>query len=92
LDKQEYQGVYLDIDTKGLEGRYTGAIRGSNHALEIKSISNGITVQSVGDDSIDTLKIYIGNNTWMEGNDKMVIENDEYRVDQTYGYYILKKD
>ncbi len=92
LNKQEYEGVDLDIDGANLQGKYTGAVRGSTHSLEVKSIANGITVQSAGAESIDTLEVYIGNNTWMDGNDKITIENDEYRVDEAYNYYILKKE
>jgi len=38
------------------------------------------------------LEVYVGNNTWMNGNDKITIENGEYRIDKTYNYYILKKE
>lgn len=92
LTKETTDGGDLTIETKDLEGKYTGAVRGSTHSLEIKSIPNGITVQSVGDEEIDTLKTYVGNNTWMEGNDIITIKDNEYRVDQIYGYYILKKE
>lgn len=92
LKKQEYKGVDLDININNLQGKYTGVVRGSTHSLEVKSITNGITVQSIGEEKIDTLDIYVGNNTWMRGNDKITIENEEYREDQTYNYYILKKE
>lgn len=91
LDKKEYKSVELDSDFKNIQGAYKGAVRGSMQSLEVKSIINGITLQSLGEEKIDTLKIYIGNNTWMDGNNKITIENDEYRVDNTYNYYILKK-
>ncbi len=92
LDKKEYKSVELDSDFKNIQGTYKGAVRGSMQSLEVKSIINGITLQSLGEEKIDTLKVYIGNNTWMDGNDRITIENDEYRVDNTYNYYILKKE
>lgn len=92
LDKKEYKSVELDSDFKNIQGTYKGAVRGSMQSLEVKSIINGITLQSMGEEKIDTLKVYIGNNTWMDGNDRITIENDEYRVDNTYNYYILKKE
>lgn len=92
LDKKEYESVELDSDFKNIQGTYKGAVRGSMQSLEVKSIVNGITLQSVGEERIDTLKVYLGNNTWMDGNNRIIIENDEYRVDNIYNYYILKKE
>lgn len=93
LDKKEYEQVALDIDTKTMHGNYTGVVRGGEkQTLEIKSIENGITRQVKGKEKIDTLNVYIGNNTWMDGNEKITIKNDEYRVDKIYNYYIYKKE
>jgi len=92
LKKKEYVKVESDIDFKTIQGIYTGQTRGAIQSLEIKSIANGITRQVMGEEKIDTLKVYVGNNTWMDGNDKITIENDGYRVDNIYNYYILKKE
>lgn len=96
LDKKEYEQATLDIDTNAIQGIYTGQTRGGKdsdgkQAIEIKSIENGITRQVIGEEKIDTLKMYVGNNTWMDGNEKITIENNEYRVDKIYNYYILKR-
>ena len=92
LDKNEPQGMELDIDTKPLEGKYSGAVRGSyTFSIEVKSILNGLTIQSERDENADTLKTYIGNNTWARGNTKIIIKNNEYRIDGPSAYYILKK-
>jgi hypothetical protein len=40
---------------------------------------------------IDTLRTYIGNNTWAKGNNRIMIKNNEYRDIQPHAYYILKK-
>jgi len=92
LEKKEYEKVALDIDTNPLQGTYRGQIRRAEQSIEIASIENGITRQTIGEEQIDTLTVYVGNNTWMDGNDKISIENTEYRVDKQYNYYILKKE
>lgn len=91
LDKVEYKQVEFDSDVNSIQGTYIGTARGATQTLKIKSIVNGITRQSMGEEKIDTLKVYVGNNTWMDGNDKITIENNEYRVDNIYNYYILKR-
>lgn len=91
LEKQENKGVDLDIDTKDLAGTYTGAVRGYSQSLAVNSIPNGLTIQEEGEDKLDTLKTYVGNNSWMMGNTKVTIQNNEYRIDQPSAYYILKK-
>jgi len=92
LNKIEYKHSDLDIDSIDIQGTYTGAIRGSTKSLKVKSITNGITIQSVGKEEIDTLKVYVGNNTWMDGNNRITIKNNEYHIDNRYNYYILKKE
>ena len=93
LDKNEPQGIELDIETKLLEGKYSGAVRGSyKDSYDVKSISNGITIQRAGRKRVDTLKTYIGNNTWAEGDTKITIKNNECRIIGPTTYYILKKE
>ncbi|MDP5229769.1 MAG: beta-lactamase family protein [Cellulophaga sp.] len=97
LDKKEYVQGQLDFDANAIQGTYTGQTRGGKdsdgkQSIEIKSIKNGITRQVKGEEKIDTLKVYVGNNTWMDGNDKITIKNNEYRADKIYNYYILKKE
>jgi CubicO group peptidase (beta-lactamase class C family) len=93
LDKKMPQNVALDIDTKPLEGLYTGPTRFNyKDSIQIKSIADGIIIQKLKTNKIDTLKTYIGNNTWADGNNRIVIKNNEYRDIQPYAYYILKKE
>ncbi|MFZ1788797.1 MAG: hypothetical protein WAT92_10820 [Saprospiraceae bacterium] len=87
------QNVALDIDPKPLEGLYTGPTRGNNKdSIQVKSIADGIIIQKLKSNKIDTLKTYIGNNTWAVGNDRIMIKNNEYRDIQPLAYYILKKE
>lgn len=93
LDKKEYVQVDMDIDPSNIQGIYSGPVWGGlNKSLEIKSIKNGITRQVVGRDQIDTLDLYIGNNTWMDGNDIITIVNNEYCINELINFYILKKE
>ena len=93
LDKVTPQSVALDFDTKMLDGKYTGAVRGApEFSIEVKSISNGLTIQSERDEKADTLDVYIGNNTWIDDNTSIIIKNDEYRLVGPSAYYILKKE
>lgn len=92
LDKELPQPTELDVDTKGLEGSYTGAIRGAySHTIEVKSIDRGLTIRSEGEEQVDTLNTYIGNYTWADGNTRIHIKNNEYRYVNPYSYFILKK-
>ncbi|WP_019670429.1 serine hydrolase domain-containing protein [Eudoraea adriatica] len=93
LEKESPQGKKIDINTKLLEGKYRGAVRGSdNFTIEVKSTVNGLTVKSERDDKADTLKTYIGNNTWADDNTRIIIKNNEYRFVNPSSYYILKKE
>lgn len=91
LNKIEYRQADLDVDLMDIQGTYTGATRGSTQSIKVKSITNAITIQAAGKEKIDTLNVYVGNNTWRNANDKITIENNEYRIDNIYNYYILKK-
>lgn len=92
LDKIEYKQINLDSDFKNIQGKYKGAVRGSSLTLEVKAITNGITIQSLGEKEIDTLNVYVGNNTWMDGNNRISIDSNEYHLDNIYNHYILKKE
>jgi CubicO group peptidase (beta-lactamase class C family) len=93
LDKKMPENVDLDIEAALLEGLYTGPTRGNyTDSIQVKSIVGGMIIQKLKSDKIDTLKTYIGNNTWADGNNRIVIKNNEYRNIQPYAYYILKKE
>jgi CubicO group peptidase (beta-lactamase class C family) len=91
LDKQTHNLAETDIDLESLAGKYSGQVRGRIHSIEIAALAGTITVSAVGQDKVDTLETYIGQHTWMDGNSIVVIENGEYRRDDVYGYFILKK-
>jgi len=91
LDKQGYYPVEIDIDLESLSGKYSGQVRGRIYSIEITALTNTITVSAVGQDIVDTLETYMGQHTWMDGNSIVIIDNNEYRRDDVYGYFVLKK-
>ncbi len=91
LEKKDYQSVALDFDHKEVEGTYSGQTRGSIQNLKVKAIIDAITLEANEDGNIDTLKTYIGNRTWMDGNTTISFKNGILETDQVGGHYILKR-
>jgi CubicO group peptidase (beta-lactamase class C family) len=91
LEKKDYESLTLDFDPKEVEGTYSGQTRGSIQNIEVKAITDAITVESNKDGNIDTLTTYIGNHTWMDGNTKISLKDGLLETDQVYGHFILKK-
>ena len=91
LEKQEYESIALDFDPKEIEGTYSGQTRGRMQSVEVKAITDAITIEFNEDGKIDTLDTYIGNHTWMDGNTTVFIKDGLSQTDQIYGHYILKK-
>ena len=91
LSKQEYEISEIDIDLEHLTGKYTGQVIGKILSIQVSSLSESIVISIEGEDDADTLSTYVGNNTWMNENNIIKFTNDECRMDDIYGYYILKK-
>ena len=92
LDKQNYDPVEIDIDLESMSGKYTGQVRGQIISIEIDALSNSLIHTAEVLSQVDTLNIYIGDNTWRDGNSLVTIKNNEYLRDDIYGYYKLKKE
>lgn len=92
LEQKEHEVIELDSDFSAIEGTYTGPIRGATQSLQVQSVQDGIAIKYLGQERTDTLRTYIGNNTWMNGNNRITISNNQYREDNVYNYYILKKE
>lgn len=69
LNKHNYNPVEIDVNLDSLSGDYTGQIRGQTISIEVKALSNSIAISSAGQSKVDTLIIYIGDNTGRDGND-----------------------
>lgn len=92
LEKQENQGIPMDNNLQSIVGRYSGQVRGRNISLTIDLLSDALFRKIDGREKADTIDVYIGDNSWMMGNNILTIKNNEYRIDQISGYYILKKE
>ena len=91
LEKKKTEGMNFDMDSKNLEGSYTGQTRGRIQSIAIKAIPNAITIERNGDGKVDTLNTYIGNHTWMDDNTIINIKDGIMRTDAVSGHYLLKK-
>ncbi|MFT6795828.1 MAG: CubicO group peptidase (beta-lactamase class C family) [Maribacter sp.] len=91
LEKKDYESVVLDVDPKAVEGIYSGQTRGRTQSIEVKAITDAITVESNKDGNIDTLSTYVDNRTWMNGNTSIFINEGILELDHVGGHYILKK-
>jgi len=92
LEKQDYASMKIEDNLQSIDGKYKGQARGSMLSAEINVMPEGLRRFAAGQEKADTLKVYIGNGTWMDGNTIISIKNGEYREDQVYGYFLLMKE
>lgn len=92
LDKKERQSIPMEDNLQSIAGRYSGQTRGRKISLTIDVLPDAIVRSIDGREEPDTIKVYIGNNTWMYRNNIITIKNNAYRIDQVSGYYILNKE
>lgn len=91
LDKKDFESVKIDMELGKIVGDYVGQVRGRKLSCQVAEIPNAITLLYEGQDQPDTLTTYIGNGTWMDGNDIISFADNELIIDQVYGHYILKR-
>lgn len=91
LEKKEYEGIELDFDPNEITGTYSGQTRGRKQSVKLQALTDAITIEFNGNGKIDTLRTYIGDYTWMDGNTKIRIKDGLSKVDQVSGFYIMKK-
>jgi hypothetical protein len=75
-----------------LAGTYSGPVRGRDYSLVVEVLPDAITMLGDGEEEPDTLRTYIGHNTWLDGNDRITIQDGVLRADQIYGYYVMRKE
>jgi CubicO group peptidase (beta-lactamase class C family) len=94
-EKHKYEG-----DLAKFSGTYKGRSRGRDLVLEVKTSDDGTLLVQSGNDKPFGLQ-YVTDNTWANGwtngyatyNFKGTADTyDELRVDETYNFYILKKE
>lgn len=91
LEQKETPGIEMESDLSGLSGNFEGQVRGRRYAVEVTVTNDGLVMLAQGDEEADTVKTYIGNNTWTEDNDLFTLNENEIRIDQVGGYYILAR-
>jgi CubicO group peptidase (beta-lactamase class C family) len=92
LEKKEQETVDIDIDLDAVSGKYTGQVRGARLSIEVESQSHELIISRNGRHGTDTLRTYVGNSTWIEGNTIFTTLPDKYRIDDIYGNYELLKE
>jgi len=85
----------FDGDISKLVGVYQGRGRGTDLVVNIIKNDSGLSATQTGEDKPKPLQ-YLGDNKWSVGNSVYIFSGtgddfNELRVDETYGYYILKK-
>ena len=91
LTKGIVKSEKLDVVLQSLEGTYTGQARGRILTVEVKALNDILTFKTEGRDNTDTLKTYLGNNTWARGNDRIMFSDKRVSIDNVIGHFILKK-
>jgi CubicO group peptidase (beta-lactamase class C family) len=91
LEKKEYVPVPVDAPLQELSGIFSGVVRGKNLVLDITATPEGLILKEEGGEDADTLHVYIGDATWMDGNDIVKFKGGTWVIDNVGGYYILER-
>lgn len=91
LDKKEPETQPVDMDLEALAGIYSGQARGRVLDVELKPLDESIIIDIVGRNDPDTLKAYLGQQTWVDGKDIFYFNGNALSIDQVSGYYVLTK-
>jgi hypothetical protein len=93
LGKEEDKATEFTGDVAKFAGVFKGRGRGRDLEITIE-VNDKQMVAKYGEGKPDTLK-YVKDNTWKDGNASYIFSGadkmDELRMDQVYGYYILKR-
>ena len=90
LTKKIKKTIPFDFDIKMIEGIYSGNIGNEKLSLQVSVNSNNLILTNIQNQKTDTLKKYLGNNTWMNKKDIITIKNGMYKFKSEYKYYCLK--
>ena len=90
LEKQEYETVPVEMDLESVSGTFSGVVRGRILELSVEATPDGLIAKAKGDKEADTIRTYVGNATWMDGNDILKFEEGNWIIDQVSGYYVLE--
>jgi hypothetical protein len=90
IDPTESAGMEIEPELSGFSGSYAGQVRGQKMMVELTISQEGLVIQPEGGEP-DTVRTYIGNNTFLDGNDVITFTDNEVNIDQVYGYYTFVK-
>lgn len=91
LKKKFEKSISFDIKAKDVEGQYVGIVEGTEKSLKVSMVNNEIQVLDLKNNNIDTLKTYLGNHTWKNKNNVLIIKGGNFIVNSEYKYSLLKK-
>jgi CubicO group peptidase (beta-lactamase class C family) len=80
-------------DRSKYAGKYSGPARGKQLTVVVSSNDSSLLVQR-GEDKPESLK-FVSDDTWSNGKEKFIFvgsgAESQLRIDQVYGFYLLKK-
>jgi CubicO group peptidase (beta-lactamase class C family) len=92
LAKQVGEDKPLDTDISEVAGVYSGQVRGRKIDLEVKIINQkDLRVGLLEREERDTISTYLGNHTWLNGNDIFTFADNVLLLDEVSGYYTLQR-
>ena len=91
LEKEFPKKVKVDVDINKYKGNYSGQARGRILNITVDVQGNNPILQIEGQPKKDTLNHYIGNGTWYDDNQFLIFQEDQIKLDNLGGYYLLKK-
>ena len=81
----------FDQEPTALSGTFEGQVRGRWLTMEIEASPGGLLMKASEDEAADTLKTYLGDALWMDGNDRVFFRDGKWVIDQVGGYYVLDR-
>ena len=91
LEKVPYETRPFDQDATALSGAFEGQGRGSMLKIALEATPEGLIMRREGQQAPDTVKTYVGDATWMNGNTLISFRSGKWTIDQGGGYYVLER-
>jgi len=92
IDKKEAETVEIDIDLDSLSGIYTGQTYEGVISIEVKALNKSLTISTIGQNRVDTIKNYLGDGSWSHSYSLITIKNDVFTRVGINQYYRLEKE
>jgi CubicO group peptidase (beta-lactamase class C family) len=84
MEKSQFTG-----DRSKYAGKYSGPARGKQLSVVVTSNDSSLVIQR-DTDKPETLE-FVSDDTWSNGREKFLFTSDGLKIDQVYGFYLLKK-